>query len=136
MSREGGEFVVSTSAEVGVPGAPKPRLGRDTVRDLVRTLLDDRTAEITGWTEQPLYGGVSNSLVARLQGVAAATHGPQPWSLVVKYLQVDADDAWQVRGLEPSHWRYWKRDWHVYQASWLSSLDPDFGPPRIYGVGD
>ena len=127
---------MSTSAEVGVPGAPKPRLGRDTVRDLVRTLLDDRTAEISGWTEQPLHGGVSNSLVARLQGVAAATHGPQPWSLVVKYLQVDANDAWQVRGLEPSHWRYWKRDWHVYQASWLSSLDPDFGPPRIYGVGE
>lgn len=113
-----------------------PQLAWGTVRDLVQTLLADPAAEISTWAEEPLYGGASNSLVVRLSGVAEQADGPKPWSMAVKYLRVDGEDVWQVRAMEPSHWRYWKRDWHVYQAPWATDLDPDFRLPRTYGTGE
>ena len=127
--------MTTTSAKVGGASETPLRLGRETVLNLVRSQLDDPAAEVPDWTEQALHGGASNSVVVQLAGVAAGADGPQPWSMAVKFLRVGADD-WQFRGLEPSHWRYWKRDWHVYQAPWVTGLDPSFQPPRIYGLGE
>jgi hypothetical protein len=127
--------MASIPAADAAGAAPPPQLGRETLLGLVRQLLDDPAVELSDWTEQPLHGGGSNSRVVLLSGVAAGVAGPRPWSLVVKFL-LGSDDDGQVQAPEPSHWLYWKREWHSYQAPWLTRLDPAFQPPHVYGIGE
>lgn len=120
---------------------PAPHIG-DPLADLedlsptmlVRTLLEDRQAEVESWEVEPAGGGASSSQVYFASGQARSRRRSIPYSLVIKTFGTEGE-AWRATSEELGTWDYWKREWLVYAAPWLPGLPGRVVPPRVLAVG-
>lgn len=96
--------------------------------NVVRHLLGDATATVVAWTQQPLQDGFSGFAVARFQGHAQTTHGPQPWSLIRKIITPSGGSP------NPEAWDYWQREILAYQSGIPVDLPAGLAAPRCFAI--
>ncbi len=106
------------------PQAPSPVY----LTPLVRRLLEDESATVIDWTDQPLEGGFSGSAVHRFQGQAQTATGNRPWSLVRKEFSLAAGNQ------QPADYDYWKREILFYQSDLVEALPTTLIAPRSVGI--
>jgi hypothetical protein len=88
-----------------------------TLTPLVQRATGRPTIELGDWSLQQIYAGTSDALgLYRFRGEAVDQGSSVRWSLVLKALGRPAQPS------EPTHWNYWKREWHAYQSGLLTDL--------------
>lgn len=108
-----------------------PTIELSTLSLLVRTLLQDRVAELIDWRCQPIDGGTGEGLgLWRISGQAKRQGQVTAWSLVLKILSP------QTSGGAIADWNYWRREAHVYESGLLQELPPGLAAARCYQVAE
>ena len=102
-------------------------------RELVRAALEDDRAELASWAWRELYGMGEGARVYRIGGTASIGSRTLPWSAVTKLFKLDG--TLHGASADSRNWNYWKREWHLYQASWLADLR-GLVAPRFMGAGE
>jgi hypothetical protein len=102
---------------------------RAVLTPLVRRILNQADAIISGWQVQPLTGGVEPaSSVNKVTGDARVDGKVIPWSLILKVIQSSEENG------DPSNFRYWKREAQVYQSGILSQLPGGLTAPECFAT--
>ena len=97
---------------------------------IVRRLLQDDSAVISAWTQQPLQDGFSGFAVDRLQGQAQTATGNQAWSLIRKVITPSGGSP------NPEVWDYWRREVLVYQSGVLAELPQGLAAPQCFAIDE
>lgn len=99
-----------------------------TLTPIVRRLLQDATATVVTWTDEPLDGGFSGSAVYRVHGQAQLADRPAAWPLILKEISP------ATGGQAPTNFDYWQREALLYQSGLLVGLPPDLIAPQCFAV--
>lgn len=106
-----------------------PTIDHATLLMLVRTLLQNRDAELIDWRCQSIDGGTGEGLgLWRISGQANQQGQVTAWSLVLKILSP------QTSGAAIDDWNYWRREAHVYESELLQELPSALAAARCYQV--
>jgi hypothetical protein len=87
--------------------------------ELVRKVLQDRRARLVSWREAPMGGGGSGSELYTVSGEPTSSGTVLPWKFILKMFNHEGE-GWQETSTDPMAWDFWKREWLVYQAPWIS----------------
>ncbi|MEV7082802.1 phosphotransferase [Streptomyces sp. NPDC093516] len=124
---------------------PLPDLTAEDVRGPVRTLLADPTAEVSGWSGEPIgyesWSRASDGLYV-VRGAAIGEGGDRAWELVLKQVRHrpwapgPRDLARQIDdgGDGPADWAYWRREALVLGSSFPYAVAGRFGAVRCLGI--
>ncbi|GAB2942301.1 phosphotransferase [Streptomyces heilongjiangensis] len=124
---------------------PLPHLTAEDLREPVRALLADPTAEVTGWTGEPIgyesWSRASDGLYA-VRGTASGDGGDHAWDLVLKqarhrpWTPGPRDLARQIDdgGDAPADWAYWRREALVLGSSLPYAVAGRFAAVRCLGI--
>jgi len=100
-----------------------------TLTPLVRSALNNETAEVTDWECKQLHGGIGlGTAIYRFCGEGHDRGHKVPWSLILKTL-CPAEDNTKV-----SAWNYYRREVDAYQSGLLDDLPGGLAAPRCFGV--
>jgi len=106
---------------------------------IVRTVLNDHTAEIVRWRSAPIIQGrASPAGVHRISGIAQVQDDAVPWSLVLKELHAAAQSAYAGNHAsdDPTSAWYWKRELLLYQSGLFDALPAGFAAPHPYQIDE
>jgi hypothetical protein len=96
---------------------------------LIQQALGEPSAQPGQWGLEKLKGGLEiGSNIFRLAGTATVAGGDQPWSMILKTIQPEAEFN------DPSGYRYWKREALAFQSGILYELPGQVTAPSCYDV--
>jgi phosphotransferase family enzyme len=99
---------------------------------LVLRLLDEPSAELIEWRDEPLgWINLMDAALHRVSGVARVDGRTVDWSLVMKGFPRPEPEA---SATNLASWDYWKREINAYASGTLDSLPGGFTAPRFAGV--
>ena len=116
-------------------GDPLEALDRTARTGLVRAAVNDDNAEIASWKWREMHGLGAGAHVYRIWGEASVGRRTLPWSAVIKLFRLGSEGL-QAASAAPNSWDYWKREWHAYQAPWLTELRHGLVVPRRLAAGE
>ncbi|MFJ2559367.1 MULTISPECIES: phosphotransferase [unclassified Streptomyces] len=124
---------------------PLPDLTTEDLREPVRTLLGDPTAEVSGWTGEPIcyesWSRASDGLYA-VRGTASGDGDDRAWEMVLKQVRHrtwvpgphDLGRQIDDGGDGPADWAYWRREALVLGSSLPYALADRFTAVRCLGI--
>ena len=102
-----------------------------TLKPIVSSALGNDAIEVTEWNCVALKGGYGEgSSIYRFHGTGLDEGHELTWSLILKVLQRgDRVD-------DPSHYRYWKREYLVFESGLLDRVTGNLHTPKCLGISE
>lgn len=108
-------------------------LTAEVLTPIVRSLVDDDSAEVDSFEMKALKPGVGNPTslgVYRVSGTAQAKGSAQSFSLVVKHL---AEGNALLDASQPTHWNYFRREIVFFESEIAKRIPKSIGFPKYLG---
>ncbi len=115
------------------------KLDTATLNPVVRTIIENSTAEVESWEVTPIkQGKASTAGVYRITGRAQEQNDTVPWSLVLKESHAAALSAYAGNNAsdDPTSPWYWKREQLIYQSGLFDNLPDGFSAPHCYQIDE
>lgn len=119
--------------------AAHPLIDEVTLTNVVRCLLDSKTATLGEWHAEAIAHHIINNVTAGLQritGIANDRSKQFSWSVILKILHLQPKNVGSIfnSSQDPTHWNYWQREALIYTSGILDNLTCDLVAPRCFAV--
>ncbi|MEH2194952.1 MAG: phosphotransferase [Nostoc sp.] len=119
--------------------AAHPLIDEVTLTNVVRRILDSKTAILGQWHAEAIAHHIINNVTAGLQritGIASDRSKQFSWSVILKILHLQPENAGSIfnSSQDPTHWNYWQREALIYTSGILDNLTGNLVAPRCFAI--